>query len=86
MAIMSNYTNLRSLPFPVPIDAKIVSFMAWVLLSQKMDKSSQKSKKTKDFLFREKIGNLFCCKNASNGSKAIKIRPLLAWGNRSGSP
>ena len=28
MAIMSNYTNLRSFPFPVPIGAKIVPFMA----------------------------------------------------------
>ena len=30
MAIMSNYTNLLPLPFPVPIGAKIVPFMASV--------------------------------------------------------
>lgn len=86
MAIMSNYTNLRSFPFPVPIGAKIVPFMAWVLLSQKTDKSSQKSKKRRISYFAKRLEILFCCKNASNGSKAIKIRPLLAWGNRSGSP
>ena len=59
MAIMSDYTNLRSLPFPVPIGAKIVPFMAWVLLSQKNGWKQPEIKKPKDFLFREKIGNPF---------------------------
>lgn len=37
-----------------------------------------------DFLLSKNEGNpLFCRKNAPNGGKAVKIRPLLVWGNRS---
>lgn len=33
------------------------------------------------------MGNpLFCCKDASNRGKPVKIGPLLVWGNRSTSP
>lgn len=37
-----------------------------------------------DFLILKKAGNpLFCCKNAPNAGKAVKIRPLLVGGNKS---
>ena len=36
-----------------------------------------------DFLIYKKSGNpLFCCKNATDGGKAVKNRALLVWGNR----
>lgn len=62
MAIMSDYTNLWSLPFPVPIGAKMVPFMAWVLLSKKTDESSQKSKNRRISYFAKRLEILFVAK------------------------